>query len=107
MKLKSIAIALFILCCIGSVGAVRENFQSWGATDVLTSAGSTIGIGLGSVGNITLIMGPAAPYTTWLNTNPVVFTYAAFDASNNIDNIVLLDSGKNAMTSSGTAYYAP
>ena len=37
MKWQLLLVGLFLLACVGSVGAVRENFQSWGSNTPISS----------------------------------------------------------------------
>jgi hypothetical protein len=92
---------LFLLACVGSVGAVRENFQGWGVSGISVSSGAGVSSNTPSVGNISLITGPAT--SSWINTNPVYWTYAGFDREtySTIDRIYLLDSSYNAMNNGG------
>ena len=102
MKWQLLLVGLLLLACVSSVGAVRENFQEWGISGgISVSSGSGVSLNTPSVGNISLIMGPAT--SSWVNTNPVYWTYAGFDSvrSGDIDIIYLLDSSYNAMNNGG------
>lgn len=101
MKWQLLLVGLFLLSCVSSVGAVRENFQEWGISGISVSSGSGVSLNTLPVGDISLIMGPAT--SSWLNTNPVYWTYAGFDSvrADTIDKIYLLDSSYNAMNNGG------
>ena len=46
MKWQLLLVGLFLLACVGSVGAVRENFQSWGSNVITVGPHSTDSTGL-------------------------------------------------------------
>jgi hypothetical protein len=98
---KGLFLLLVLILCIGSAGAITENFQSWGVSGISVSSGSGVSLNTPSVGNISLIMGPQP--SSWVNTNPVYWTYAGFDSvkPDTVDRIYLLDSSYNAMNNGG------
>ena len=96
MKWQYLLMGLLLLACVGSVGAVRENFQSWGASGI-SGVGSIVSNSTsGSVGYVI----PYGTIPAVINSNPVYFSYAATDiipyGDGSVDTI-LYDSDYNVM----------
>ena len=106
MKWQLLLVGLLLLSCVGSVGAVRENFQSWGSTSITYTANGgvpTVSIinTVASYGIISFLM--VNPYGTYyiINKNPTPFTYAAADIINSGEyqnTIALFDSNMNKIS---------
>ena len=91
---KGLFLLLVLILCIGSAGAITENFQSWGSNTILPSTGSITLIN-GTTGEVALSV-PQGGYT--MNAQPVIFSYAAFDGFGTANMyIYLLDANKNTI----------
>ena len=87
MKWQLLLVGLLLMGCVASVGAVRENFQSWGSTDISATSswglGPSISLPDSTTGDICLYVGYGSYSTmTVYNTKAVSFDYAAFDLVN-------------------------
>src|SRR5208337_1473928 len=94
MKWQYLLVGLFLLGCVASVGAITENFQSWGSNTIVPSTGSITLIN-GTTGEVSLSV-PQGGYT--INAQPFIFSYAAFDGFGTANMyIYLLDANKNTL----------
>ena len=111
MKWQYLLMGLLLLSCVGSVGAVRENFQGWGSSTM--GGGGTAGVPYINLYSATGgDIGMAMPwsysnfqnyYSYVINSNPVAYTYAAFDTGQQPVgfSMSLLDSSGNTISSVG------
>jgi len=95
MKWQYLLVGLLLMGCVASVGAISENFQSWGS--------STMG-GLTSINiwnsNTGQIIGNLAQGSGVINLVPLISSYFAMDVNNpggGGGRLYLLDSSKNLM----------
>ena len=93
MKWQYLLVGLLLLGCVASVGAISENFQSWGS--------STMG-GLTSINiwdsNTGQIIGNLAQGSGVINLVPLISSYFAMDVNNpggGGGRLYLLDSSQN------------
>ena len=99
MKWQYLLVGLFLLGCVASVGAITENFQSWGSNTIVPSTGSITLIN-GTTGEVSLSL-PSGRYD--VNAQPFIFSYAAFDGFGTADMVIyLLDANKNVIATIGT-----
>jgi len=101
MKWQLFIVSLLLLACIGSVGAVRENFQSWGST-VIGGSSSTFIENFNTTAGLVGMRVPQWNYV--INIDPTIFDYAAFDSYGGgcgYVSINLLDSGGNIISGTG------
>jgi hypothetical protein len=99
MKWQYLLIVCLILSCVGSVGAVRENFQEWGTNELYIY--SPAGIASNSVTGQVYVGNVDGVYENLIrNINPTYFTYAAWDSSTGgiLTNWMFYDSGFNLLS---------
>ena len=82
MKWQLLLVGLLLLACVGSVGAVRENFQSWGSNSIYVVGDQPYPITLldSTKGTLMPIYTTSTGGTQYLiNIDPIIWNYAAFD----------------------------
>ena len=132
MKWQLLLVGLLLMGCVASVGAVRENFQSWGSNTPLATwyggggygvsiISPTMGIADSTIGDVSYVIYPSG-YSSYIGSGIInwyvmpntasYFTYAAFDtfasasgSSGGTDagvSFTIYDANKNSMGSFGT-----
>ena len=81
MKWQLLLVGLLLIACVASVGAVRENFQSWGSNTPISSVTGFSVVDRNSTTGQIELYAPLYPSNFIQNANPISFTYAAFDGS--------------------------
>ena len=106
MKWQYLLVVLLLLGCVASVGAISENFQSWGSS-VMGGGSPPVVNSNSDAGTLALPEG-LTEYPTYspyiININPVIFSYAAWDGrttnpgiANFCPQFVLEDSNHNVL----------